>query len=358
MGVMDSRPSPLARYLCVAYVLLVVYASLHPFYGWRNQGAALFDFLRAPLLPRYYTAFDLVANVLAYMPLGALAVAAAYPRWRGLGAWLPAAAGGCLLSLILEVLQNYLPGRIPSGLGWALNSLGAALGAAAGVALVDRLMTGTALRTLRHRLLLQGKQSDLGLVLLGVWLLTQLNPETLLFGNGDLRELFQAAPKLLYPAVTFVRVEALISAAHIVAVALLVSLLVVSGGPKRRIFLLFLLAACAIRSLAFALLFEGHSAWDWLTPGALWGLGVGVIAALGALMLSRQTSIALCGLLLMAATALVNLAPDNPYLLNSLQEWRQGHFLNFNGLTRLLSVLWPFAVLGYLLMPPRPAVKG
>ena len=35
--VADPRPSPLARYLLLAYVLLVIYASLHPFSGWRDQ---------------------------------------------------------------------------------------------------------------------------------------------------------------------------------------------------------------------------------------------------------------------------------------------------------------------------------
>lgn len=53
-------------------------------------------------------------------------------------------------------------------------------------------------------------------------------------------------------------------------------------------------------------------------------------------------------MLLMTATVLVNLAPSNPYLAASLTVWQQGHFLNFNGLTRLVSSAWPFAALGYL----------
>ena len=51
---------------------------------------------------------------------------------------------------------------------------------------------------------------------------------------------------------------------------------------------------------------------------------------------------------LMAATVLVNLAPPNPYFAATLKVWEQGHFLNFNGLTRLVSAAWPFAALGYL----------
>jgi hypothetical protein len=60
--------------------------------------------------------------------------------------------------------------------------------------------------------------------------------------------------------------------------------------------------------------------------------------------------LALAAVLLMAATVLVNLTPPNPYLADSLKVWQQGHFLNFNGLTRVVSALWPFVALGYLML--------
>jgi hypothetical protein len=66
--------------------------------------------------------------------------------------------------------------------------------------------------------------------------------------------------------------------------------------------------------------------------------------------LPRVARLALAAVLVMAATVLVNLAPPNPYLAASLKLWQQGHFLNFNGLTRLVSALWAFAALGYLII--------
>src|SRR3990167_3038885 len=85
-GVCDNRhtmqPSPLARYLYAAYALLIVYASLHPFTGWRDNCVLPFAFLVAPL-PRYVTAFDVIANVLAYAPLGFLGALALFPAARG-----------------------------------------------------------------------------------------------------------------------------------------------------------------------------------------------------------------------------------------------------------------------------------
>jgi hypothetical protein len=60
--------------------------------------------------------------------------------------------------------------------------------------------------------------------------------------------------------------------------------------------------------------------------------------------------LATAAVLFMAATVLVNLAPPNPYLAEILKLWHQGHFLNFNGLTRLVTLLWPFAAIGYLIV--------
>jgi len=63
------QPSTLARYLFAAYIPLVVYASLHPFSGWRDRGLPPFAFLTAPF-PRPIPVFDVVANVIGYVPLG------------------------------------------------------------------------------------------------------------------------------------------------------------------------------------------------------------------------------------------------------------------------------------------------
>ena len=61
----------------------------------------------------------------------------------------------------------------------------------------------------------------------------------------------------------------------------------------------------------------------------------------------------LAALALMAGAILVNLAPPNPYSAAALAVWRQGHFLNFNGLTRWVATLWPFLTLPFLLLSSR-----
>lgn len=356
--VVDAKPSPLARYLLLAYMLLVIYASLHPFSGWRDQGTHAFAFL-AGAWPRYVTAFDLVTNFAAYLPLGFFTLLALHPRLRGAAAFAAAGLVGCFLSLALEALQTYLPSRIPSNLDLATNALGAFSGAGLALRYGVGLLSGGRIHALRHRSMLAGHRHDLGLVLLGLWLFTQLNPETLLFGNGDLRGLLEQAPAVMHPAEVFIRMEAAVAACNLIAIGLFASGLTQNDQPLRRLLLALLAAALALKTVAVGVLLKAQNVFAWLTPGALLGLAAGAGILMFAVALPRAARLALAGLLTMAATVLVNLAPENPYLANALQQWPQGYFLNFNGLTHLVSLAWPFAALFYLmLLAPRPGGKN
>ena len=344
----SDRASPLARYLLLAYALLIAYASLNPLSGWRDPGVSPLDFLLAPL-PRYIVAFDVAANIAVYIPLGLLAVLALHPRWRGTPAFLGTALASAFMSLSLEGLQSYLPSRFPSNVDFAANALGGAVGAGLGVLLSNRLLRDDSLQALRYRLFQAGARIDLGLVLLGLWLLTLLYPGTSLFGNGDLRAVFSAPAGQLHPGELFIRIEALAVATNTIAVGLLLALLAGRNQPVRILFLAFIAVALTVRTISYGFLFSSQSRLDWLTPGAMYGLAAGVLAVLVAVMFARAVKIMLCGLALMSAAAIVNFAPENPYFLAALATWHQGHFLNFNGLTRVLSAAWPFAAVVYVL---------
>ena len=349
----SSRASPLARYLLLAYVLLIVYASLYPFSGWRDQGADAFAFLTASL-PRYITLFDLVTNFVAYLPLGFFALLALHPLLRGAPAVAAAGLAGCALSLAVEALQTYLPSRIPANLDLLTNGLGAFAGAGLAWRYGVVLLRGSRIHALRHRLFLSGARYDLGLVLLTLWLFTQLNPETLLFGNGDLREVLKHPPVPLHPAEVFIQIEAAVAACNMVAVGLFASSLAHNDQPLRRLLLLPLAVALGLKTIAVGVLLKAQNVFAWLTPGALLGLAGGTLVLMLAVALPRAARLALAGLLLMAATVLVNMAPENPYFANALAQWPHGYFLNFNGVTRLVSLVWPFAALFYLmLLAPR-----
>ncbi len=352
---MKSPHSPLARYLAVAYALLVAYASLHPFTGWRDSGAPLFAYLAAAW-PRYHTGFDLAVNILAYLPLGFLLVPALAGRFGVAAAALLAFLAGGALSFAMETLQNFLPSRVPSNIDLACNAIGAAIGAAAGINWGRELLDGGRLHRLRARLVVPGRAGDFGLVLLGLWLLAQLNPELLLFGTGDLRSLFDLPP-LPYSARRFAVIEAAVAGGGALAAGLLCCSLL--RACVRPLAAGLLLAALAVKAGSGAVLVNTAQFLQWVTPGNALGFAAGLVALLAASFLPPLPQRMIAALALLFVTALVNLAPENPYLAASLAVWQQGHFFNFNGLTRLVSSLWPFAALASLMLPrPRPQARA
>lgn len=340
--------SPLARFLLAAYALLIVYASLYPLAEWRDPGVSALAFLAAPR-PRWITAFDLGANILGYAPYGLLCALAVHPRLRGAGAVLLAAISGGALAIALEAAQSFLPTRIASNVDLLANLGGAALGGTAGVLLAPWLLEEGPLKRLRAWAFLPGADTDLGLTLLGLWLFAQLNPASLLFGAGDLRDLLAGPEGVEYGAELFIWVEATIAGANLLAVALLASAMLADGAPARALCTALVAAALAVKTLAFSILMGAIDVLAWLTPGAQQGLAAGFVLMLAALSLPRTARLALAAVLVMAATVLVNLAPPNPYLAAILKVWTQGHFLHFNGLTRLVSAAWPFAALAWLI---------
>lgn len=337
--------SPLPRYLALAYVALVVYASLHPFAGWRDPGISPLAFLDAGW-PRWWTGFDLVINALVYVPLGYLLTLA---LGRQTGRLLPALAGALLALLIsfcLEAVQTWLPTRVASNLDLSCNALGGVLGALAAWRGGTRALSWLA--QVERRVVAPVPHAEFGLVVLGLWLLTQLSPETLLFGAGDFRQLLGLTPAIAYGAPTFFALELAIIACNTVAIGLIARTLLASRPSPVAVLIAFFLFALFVRGLSAALLVGPREAMAWLTPGAGLGLAIGSVLLMLSLLAPPAWRIALAGLALMAGTVLVNLAPANPYSAAALTTWRQGHFLNFNGLTRLIASLWPFLALPYL----------
>jgi len=103
------QPSPLARILFGVYVALAIYASLYPLEGWRDHGLSPFAYFASPW-PRYVTGFDLVANVLGYLPYGFLCIAALRPGVRGAAAFAVVLASAAALSLVLPGWGIFLLG--------------------------------------------------------------------------------------------------------------------------------------------------------------------------------------------------------------------------------------------------------
>ncbi|WP_126447437.1 VanZ family protein [Sulfuricystis multivorans] len=345
---MSARASSnLPLKLAGAWTLLLIYGSLYPFADWRDTGVDPLAFLSS-FWPRYFTGFDLAGNVLAYLPLGFFWTAALIRRLAPILSLILSVLLGAGLSLGVETVQNYLPSRVPSNLDFACNSVGALIGALLGLAGGRALLDGGRLNRWRERRLLAGAAGDAGLLLVALWLLTQLNPESTLFGSGNLRGLIGLPAALDFAADRIRSFELATVAAQTAAIALIGARLARAHPALYPLALILL--ALVVKSAALFVLMQGVHGLAWATPGTLAGLALGLLLWGVAMAFAPAVRQAIAALALMIATVLVNLMPDNPYLADTLRVWQQGHFLNFNGLTRLTTALWPFFALPWLIL--------
>jgi VanZ family protein len=361
----QRRASPLARQALCGYAALIVYASLYPFSGWRSLGLSPFAYLLDPQ-PQYLTGFDVLTNILGYMPFGMLLVLALYPRRRNGSAVLRAWFWGALLSASMEAIQTYLPTRVASNLDLASNALGALLGGALAAPFCSALLDRGTLR--RWRLLWFDRQGSLLMGLVLLWPFAQIYPVPDLFGSGNWpRVLWQsldpgtqavlqswlpawmhAGPPGLDSARAAVLCEALVTALALLAVGSIATLAMRPQAPRRRLLLILLLVTVGIKGGATALQSASGLSFEWLTIGAQSGLLFGSLVVLATCGWSTRARATLAALSLVSGMLLVNLLPVNPYYSMSLDDWRQGQFVHFNGLAQWLSWIWPYLALAWL----------
>jgi VanZ family protein len=358
------KASASVRITLLVYVLLVIYSSGFPFSGWRDNGLLPWSYLVDPM-PHYWTWFDLVVNVIGYVPLGSLSVLALYPRVRGVWAVLITSASGMLLAVMLEGLQSYLPSRVPSNLDLMTNSLGVILGALSGTLLYSPVLEKSGLRSLRRTWF--SEQASRGLIVVALWPVAQIYPQPYLFGHGQILptvsswlsswfampvDLSQLLWQEMYANVDQYRLlEVIITALGMTGAVLLLLCQTRRAAPKVALALMLMLAAIATKALAHAVLFAPDDAFSWLTPAAIGGLMVGTVMLAGLSFAPPAAQRRAATLSLLIALVLINMAPSNPYFLSTLQEWTQGKFLNFNGAAQLLSLCWPAFALWFLTHP-------
>ena len=356
-----SSAAPLAW----LYAALIVYASLYPFVGWTASAVAPWAYLFQPW-PRWWTVFDVVSNLIGYMPFGALVCIALLRTGRHPLAGLAGAvvvAG--LMSAGLESLQTYLPQRVASNVDLALNLGGAAVGAS--LIVLVHLMGGVARwQTLRERWFID--RSAGGMVLLVLWPLGLLFPAPVPLGLGHFYPKVQewlARAVESTPAESWLEpwldatasLDALTPLSEVAVIALgllapcLVAFTVTRDAPRRFVMVLGAgVLGLAATTLSTALNFGPQHALAWRTPNALVGFALGSLAAIGLAWLPRRVIAGLALVGLTALIALVSQAPADPYFAESLHGWEQGRFIRFHGAAQWVGWLWPYAALSYVLL--------
>lgn len=354
--IMNPDRHRLAACLVLAYTLIIVYASLQPLRGWRMPPGELFVFLTAPW-PRYMTVSDIALNVAAYLPLGALLAVALRPVRSGLAGCLLAAALATLLSLALESAQLFLPARIASNVDLIANGSGAALGAL-GVWLVRQpALAAHPLLAAHRRVIRTDMIGDCGLVALAAWLFIQFDPAPLALASGDLRDTLGLKPWFAYAPASYQNVETCIAALAMLTVGLLAVQIATSPPAALLTGAVALVLTICAKSIAAWSLTRAASPLQWLTPGVMGGLLIG-IAALALLMWLPPVWRSLIGIaVVIAVVLLVNMTPENPYQSTPpvLLASQPTHLSSFSNIVRVLAQCWPFAIIAYFAVLARRA---
>lgn len=347
-----SRGYRVASMAALAYSLVIIYASLQPFTGWQTEATPFGVFLIAPW-PRWISLEDVVFNFAAYLPLGFLLALALCARLHPRSAVLLAALACTTLSFVLESAQHYLPVRIASTVDLLVNGCGGAAGALIAPLFAPGRLLGEELALLRNRWFVGGPRGDAVLVLAGLWLLTQLHAAPISMGNGDLRSSLQLASLFPYAPESYRYAEAGLVMLNITALGLLLaSAARTTGSGYWRALTLLIAGACALKTAAALLILRAASPWNWLTPGFGMGLAAAAVLLLALVRLPPRGRAAAALLALLAAVALINCTPENPYrnVPPHLVPGRISHVLSFTNMIRALSDLWPFLALLFLLV--------
>jgi VanZ family protein len=342
------RGVPLPWILAVAYLLVIAYASLQPFSGWWTPPEEIRHFLTAPW-PRYITLEDVVVNIFAYVPLGFLLSRALMRRWRNPApAVLIAAVLAALLSTAMETIQMFMPSRVASNVDILTNGMGGLIGALTAPLFSSTRVLGLRVARLRRTWFVYGTGADLGLVLLCLWLVTQLHPTAQLFGTGHIRSTFDLPVLFIHTPALLLTAEAAVAGFNVLGLGL-ISLALTRDRARCAIALAAVLGAGFIAKAYTALsLAKASGALAWLTPGVVLGIFVAAVLLYGLALLPRRAQWAAASISFAAAIAAINVAPDNPYqTVPALLLIGPTHFLSFSGIVRALSELWPFLALVY-----------
>ncbi len=357
-----ERPRTLLPHvLALLYGAAIVFASLQPFAPWIDPAENVPFWPFAPW-PLRWTRFDVLANIISYVPFGAF-IALLPRRATPIARTMLAFSAGLVLSFAMETLQMFLPPRDASLVDLAANTAGAVIGGVAGASLVRAERLRRALSGARNRIFLPGTIGDLGLALLVLWLVAHINPGIPLFAVtfaagqpplvGD-PPILAAAPT---PDAALTFIEAAVSAFQLLGVGLFLTLLLRDrryiGGA------VLLLIGCALLAKGVAaMLVLKPAVWEtWLKPGVSIGMAAGLLVLLFAVFLPRPAQVAICAVALLASLILPVIAVDLPPARAPLTlfNWRYGHLLNFNGLTQSVLLVWPLAASAWLfLLSGRP----
>jgi hypothetical protein len=238
----------------------------------------------------------------------------------------------------------FIPTRDASAMDLVCNTAGAGLGGLSAIAF-DRTGMRASVSTWRRRVFVDGRGADLGLALLAIWLLAQLNPGIPLFAAT-----FDPSLELTRD-LAGTSLQAAESAFNVIGVGLFLALLLLQRRFVGGAVLMLIGTALIFKGTAASLLIRQSVLETWIKPGVSLGVAVGALVLLLAVWLPRPVRTTMCAISLLASLVAPLLAPDmwRARAPLALFDWPYGQLANFNGLTHAVLVAWPILASIYVL---------
>lgn len=346
--VITETRARLRTWLAAGYALFIVYASLSPFTGWREQGLEFSSVLEMPF-SLTYTTFDAIINLLSYVPFGLLAGLALYARFGVAFGIIGSVCLGILLSASMEYLQMYLPARVSSNTDLLSNSMGALAGAllAARISLWPWLWAR--LMRWRSSLFHHGKEMDSGLALLVLWMFGQINPSLPMLGHVFITEVARQPFVAPLPS-PFNWWTAISVTLNLLLLGVLLRTLLRTPRNVVTMLLTVLSLVALAKFLIAAVLLKSWALLLWINSEAVLGMLLGMLLLVAGLWMHRTAAIGFGVVVALIYLAVVNFVYDSnaPSAAMSVYHWHYRHLLNYNGLAQTITQIFPLLLLLHL----------
>jgi VanZ family protein len=333
-------------YLWIAYSLLLVYGTLYPLSGWQAPAQSPWKLILQPKLV-LGSRVDFLTNILVYIPFGLLAARSAVSRLGRRSGLFTAALAGGFLSLGLEFLQTYLPGRTPSFIDIVLNIAGSITGAMVAASFQSDTTIGRWLLSLRRDFIRPGSLPNLGLLVLSLWALSQLIPLVPSLDVGNIRNGLKPLWHVLRGTSELKAMQTGVYALTIAGLGWLASTLISSRHRRLSIFAFF---------VTLVLMLKVPVVSRQLSAEALLGSATGLVIT--ALLVRASAKTAWMGaVVLLLGSVILDAVQPGAGTAPSNFNWIpfRGHLANnLAGIGDILESLWPFMALSYLALLRRP----
>jgi VanZ family protein len=324
---------------------MLVYGTLFPLSHWQAPATSPFHLMMQKGLANASRS-DILTNLLIYLPLGALLMHSLPARLHPAGKILMVTLSSALLSLVLEYFQAYLPGRVPSAGDWLLNTCGGCAGALLSLTLLANTAPGARLNRIRDRYFYPGPLTNLGLLTLGFWALSQLSPMVPSLDLGNLRQGLKPLWFTLQRSSSFEWIRLAEYSLGIAALGLISSTL-----WRVRYFALVHFSGFACLVLLLKIPVVGRQISLESILGLIAGLGVTALLQRSPYRLKLPLAvIALCGAVIAAGVYAPNAANTVAMHLYAF-NWVpfRSHLTNdIIGIIDILGSVWPFLALSYI----------